>query len=62
MVEKLTYKEELQCAALETKFVEGYGAIINVILINGTLHEGDQIVECGSQGKIVTSIKFFIDT
>lgn len=39
----------LQCTVLEVKVVEGYGTTIDVVLVNGMLHEGDQVVVCGSQ-------------
>ncbi|MCE0480535.1 hypothetical protein HAX54_037476 [Datura stramonium] len=57
MVERLTYSNEVQCTVLEVKVVEGHGTTIDVILVNGVLHEGDQIVVCGMQGPIVTSIR-----
>nr|KYP50553.1 Eukaryotic translation initiation factor 5B [Cajanus cajan] len=52
MVEKLTYSEEVQCTVLEVKVVEGHGTTIDVVLVNGVLHEGEQIV-----GPIVTTIR-----
>jgi len=42
---------------LEVKTLEGLGTTIDVVLINGTLKEGDRIVCCGLQGPIVTRIK-----
>ncbi|PSS00069.1 Eukaryotic translation initiation factor 5B like [Actinidia chinensis var. chinensis] len=57
MIEKLTYSNEMQCTVLEVKVVEGHGTTIDVVLVNGVLHEGDQIVVCGMQGPIVTSIR-----
>ncbi|KAK1262333.1 hypothetical protein QJS04_geneDACA001366 [Acorus gramineus] len=57
MVEKLTFQKELQCTVLEVKVVEGLGTTIDVVLVNGVLHEGDQIVVCGMQGPIVTNIR-----
>ncbi|KAF3974364.1 hypothetical protein CMV_002293 [Castanea mollissima] len=57
MVEKLTYSNEIQCTVLEVKVIEGHGTTIDVVLVNGVLHEGDQIVVCGMQGPIVTSIR-----
>uniref|UniRef100_A0A1D1XVZ2 Eukaryotic translation initiation factor 5B n=1 Tax=Anthurium amnicola TaxID=1678845 RepID=A0A1D1XVZ2_9ARAE len=57
MVEKLTFVNELQCTVLEVKVVEGLGTTIDVVLVNGVLHEGDQIVVCGMQGPIVTNIR-----
>lgn len=47
----------LQCTVLEVKKVEGLGTTIDVVLVNGVLHEGDTIVVCGLQGPIVTSIR-----
>ncbi|KAL5983084.1 hypothetical protein ACLOJK_017164 [Asimina triloba] len=57
MVEKLTFVNELQCTVLEVKVIEGLGTTIDVVLVNGMLHEGDQIVVCGMQGPIVTTIR-----
>lgn len=57
MEERLMYISEVQCTVLEVKVIEGLGTTIDVILINGVLHEGDQIVVCGMQGPIVTSIR-----
>ncbi|XP_050211250.1 eukaryotic translation initiation factor 5B [Mercurialis annua] len=57
MVEKLTYSNEVQCTVLEVKVIEGHGTTIDVVLVNGVLHEGDQIVVCGFQGPIVTTIR-----
>ncbi|CAK8573394.1 unnamed protein product [Lathyrus sativus] len=57
MIEKLTYSDEVQCTVLEVKVIEGHGTTIDVVLVNGVLHEGDQIVVAGMQGPIVTSIR-----
>ncbi|GAB2210480.1 hypothetical protein Droror1_Dr00015746, partial [Drosera rotundifolia] len=57
MVEKLTFSYEIQCTVLEVKVVEGHGTTIDVVLVNGVLHEGDQIVVCGMQEPIVTTIR-----
>lgn len=57
MVEKLTFRDEIQCTVLEVKVVEGHGTTIDVVLVNGVLHEGDDIVVCGLQGPIVTNIR-----
>ena len=39
------------------KTLEGLGTTIDVVLINGTLREGDRIIACGLQGPIATRIK-----
>ncbi|XP_061990642.1 eukaryotic translation initiation factor 5B-like [Rosa rugosa] len=58
MTEKLTYSNEVQCTVLEVKYVEGLGTTIDVILVNGVLRRGDQIVVCGNHGTpIVTRIQ-----
>jgi translation initiation factor 5B len=33
--------------------VEGHGTTVDVVLVNGVLHEGDQIVVCGMQVEVV---------
>ncbi|KAK1391916.1 Eukaryotic translation initiation factor 5B [Heracleum sosnowskyi] len=60
MVEKLTYSNVVQCTVLEVKGLEGYGTTIDVVLVNGVLHVGDQIVVCGMQGPIVTTIRVLL--
>ncbi|KAI3867648.1 hypothetical protein MKX03_036558 [Papaver bracteatum] len=57
MVEKPMFINEIQCTVLEVKVIEGLGTTIDVVLVNGVLHEGDQIVVCGMQGPIVTTIR-----
>ncbi|KAJ4871689.1 eukaryotic translation initiation factor 2 (eIF-2) family protein [Raphanus sativus] len=57
MVEKLTFVDKVQCTVLEVKVIPGHGTTIDVVLVNGVLHEGDQIVACGSQGPIVTTVR-----
>ena len=57
MNERLSYISDLACTVLEVKVVEGLGTTIDVILVNGVLHEGDTIVVCGLSGPIVTTIR-----
>ncbi|GMP79786.1 hypothetical protein CsSME_00035167 [Camellia sinensis var. sinensis] len=57
IIEKLMYCNEVQCSVLFVKVIEGHGATLDVVLVNGVLQEGDQIVVCGMQGPIVTSIR-----
>ncbi|KAJ0700959.1 putative protein-synthesizing GTPase [Helianthus annuus] len=44
MIDKLTYNNKVQCTVLEVKVIEGLGTTIDVVLVNGVLHEGDEIV------------------
>eukprot|EP01012_Entosiphon_sulcatum_P064644 TRINITY_DN93475_c0_g1_i1.p1 TRINITY_DN93475_c0_g1~~TRINITY_DN93475_c0_g1_i1.p1 ORF type:complete len:778 (+),score=230.29 TRINITY_DN93475_c0_g1_i1:43-2334(+) len=55
--ERITRSDKLQCTVLEVKMIEGLGYTIDVILVNGELHEGDVIVVGGMQGPIVTTIR-----
>ncbi|CAL5348567.1 unnamed protein product [Camellia sinensis] len=49
IIEKLMYRNEVQCSVLFVKVIEGHGATLDVVLVNGVLQEGDQIVVCGMQ-------------
>lgn len=55
--EKLMFMDVLQCTVLEVKVVEGLGHTIDVVLVNGTLREGDTIVVSTMEGPVVTSIR-----
>ena len=57
MSERLMFISELQCTVLEVKVIEGLGTTVDVVLVNGVLREGDQIVLCGLQGPIITTIR-----
>jgi translation initiation factor 5B len=41
----------------QVKAIHGLGTTIDVILVNGKLNEGDQIVIAGTEGPIVTWIR-----
>ena len=55
--EKMMYCENLQCTVLEVKVVEGLGHTIDVVLVNGTLREGDTIVVSTLEGPVVSNIR-----
>jgi len=41
----------------QVKTIHGLGTTIDVILVNGRIHEGDTIVVAGQEGPIVTQIR-----
>eukprot|EP00668_Euglena_longa_P002552 GGOE01002981.1.p2 GENE.GGOE01002981.1~~GGOE01002981.1.p2 ORF type:complete len:773 (-),score=366.90 GGOE01002981.1:549-2834(-) len=55
--DRITLKDQLDCVILEVKVIEGLGHTIDVILVNGTLHEGDRIILGGINGPITTHIR-----
>jgi translation initiation factor 5B len=57
MSERLMYISELECTVLEVKVIEGLGTTLDVVLSNGVLHEGDEIVVCSLNGAIVTNVR-----
>eukprot|EP00208_Stichococcus_sp_RCC1054_P001979 CAMPEP_0206140654 /NCGR_PEP_ID=MMETSP1473-20131121/10223_1 /ASSEMBLY_ACC=CAM_ASM_001109 /TAXON_ID=1461547 /ORGANISM="Stichococcus sp, Strain RCC1054" /LENGTH=1691 /DNA_ID=CAMNT_0053534881 /DNA_START=139 /DNA_END=5214 /DNA_ORIENTATION=- len=57
MVERLKFVDELQATVLEVKVIEGLGTTMDVVLVNGTMREGAQIVVCGLGAPIVTNIR-----
>ncbi len=57
MASRLMVISETQCTVLEVKVIEGLGTTIDVVLVNGLIHEGDTIVLCGMGGPIVTQIR-----
>ncbi|KAL1505433.1 hypothetical protein ABEB36_005003 [Hypothenemus hampei] len=54
---RLMYSDELQATVLEVKAISGLGTTIDVILVNGTLREGDTMLVAGTDGPIVTQIR-----
>jgi len=42
---------------VQVKALPGLGTTVDVILVNGTLHEGDTIILAGTEGPIVTQIR-----
>ena len=57
MTKKLTISEELECSVMEVKTEEGLGTTLDVILSDGILNEGDQVVMASLNGPILTTIR-----
>jgi translation initiation factor 5B len=57
MTSRLMYSNAFECTLLEVKMIPGLGTTIDVVLINGVIHESDTIVVCGMNGPIVTPIR-----
>ncbi len=57
LAKRLAFSEELQATVLEVKAIPGLGTTIDIVLVNGTLREGDRMVVAGTEGPIVTPIK-----
>lgn len=55
--ESITPKEEFNCSVMEVKKIEGLGTTIDVILVDGSLVEGDKIVLSGFEGPIHTTVR-----
>lgn len=53
----LMYMDVLQCTVLEVKVIEGLGHTMDVVLVNGTLREGDTIIVSTLEGPVVTNIR-----
>ncbi|GFS24671.1 eukaryotic translation initiation factor 5B-like [Elysia marginata] len=54
---RLMYSPNLQAVTMEVKAITGMGTTIDVILINGSINEGDLVVLAGTEGPIVTPIR-----
>mmetsp|Transcript_20985 Transcript_20985/g.21659 ORF Transcript_20985/g.21659 Transcript_20985/m.21659 type:complete len:621 (-) Transcript_20985:42-1904(-) len=57
LTESLMFMDVLQCTVLEVKVVDGLGHTVDVVLVNGTLREGDTIVVSTLEGPVVTTIR-----
>mmetsp|Transcript_27128 Transcript_27128/g.78992 ORF Transcript_27128/g.78992 Transcript_27128/m.78992 type:complete len:1005 (-) Transcript_27128:141-3155(-) len=57
MAEKLAWSRNLQCTVLEVKVIDGLGCTVDVILVNGEMRNGDNIVVCTTDGPIVTQVR-----
>ena len=57
LAKRLAFSEELQATVLEVKAIPGLGTTIDIVLLNGTLKEGQTMIVAGTEGPIVTQIK-----
>ncbi|KAK5874757.1 hypothetical protein CesoFtcFv8_027316 [Champsocephalus esox] len=57
LAKRLAHCDELRAQVMEVKALPGMGTTIDVILINGTLREGETIIVPGVEGPIVTQIR-----
>lgn len=57
LAKRLSYSNELQATVLEVKAIPGLGTTIDIVLVNGTLREGQTVIVAGSEGPIVTQIR-----
>jgi len=53
----LEVQPELECTVIDVKNIEGLGTTIDVVLVNGSLNEGDRIIVGGLSGAIDTTIR-----
>eukprot|EP00594_Rhizosolenia_setigera_P017208 CAMPEP_0178964042 /NCGR_PEP_ID=MMETSP0789-20121207/15407_1 /TAXON_ID=3005 /ORGANISM="Rhizosolenia setigera, Strain CCMP 1694" /LENGTH=996 /DNA_ID=CAMNT_0020648673 /DNA_START=117 /DNA_END=3107 /DNA_ORIENTATION=- len=54
---QLMWCANLQATVLEVKAIDGLGMTVDVLIVNGTLHEGDKAVFCTLDGPVVTEIR-----
>lgn len=57
LAQRLSYSDELQCHVMEVKVIGGLGTTVDLILINGTLNEGDTMIMCSLDGPFVTQAR-----
>lgn len=54
---QLMWCANLQATVLEVKAIDGLGMTVDVLLVNGYLHEGSRAIFCSLDGPIVTEIR-----
>ncbi|KAM3214280.1 hypothetical protein ACQJBY_066634 [Aegilops geniculata] len=57
ITDKLAYDDTVECTVLEVNEHKDLGTTVDVILINGVLHQGDQVIVCTKQGPVTTIIR-----
>jgi len=54
---QLMWCGNLQATVLEVKAIDGMGMTVDIIVVNGTIREGDKVVMCTMDGPVVTEIR-----
>ena len=57
LTDHLMWHANLQATVLEVKAIDGLGMTVDVLIVNGSLREGDKAVFCTLDGPIVTEIR-----
>jgi len=57
LAKRLAFSLEMQATVLEVKAIPGLGTTIDIVLLNGSLREGQTMIVAGTDGPIVTVIK-----
>ena len=57
LAKRLSFSQELQATVLEVKAIPGLGTTIDIVLLNGSMREGQTLIVAGTDGPIVTVIK-----
>ncbi|EMS50586.1 Eukaryotic translation initiation factor 5B [Triticum urartu] len=57
ITDKLAYDDTVECTVLEVNEHKDLGTTIDVVLINGVLRQGDQVIVCTKQGPVTTIIR-----
>jgi translation initiation factor 5B len=57
LAKRLAFSQEMQATVLEVKAIPGLGTTIDIVLLNGSLREGQTMIVAGTDGPIVTVIK-----
>uniref|UniRef100_A0A0N4ZXB6 Eukaryotic translation initiation factor 5B n=1 Tax=Parastrongyloides trichosuri TaxID=131310 RepID=A0A0N4ZXB6_PARTI len=57
LTDRISFNKELECIVMEVRSIPGLGTTIDVVLLNGTLKQGDILVITGTEGAIVTQVR-----
>ncbi|XP_014678339.1 PREDICTED: eukaryotic translation initiation factor 5B-like, partial [Priapulus caudatus] len=57
LAKRVARSDSLQASVMEVKALPGLGTTVDVILVNGTLREGDTVIMGGVEGPIVSQVR-----